>query len=67
MKTWFNNLGIRKKLLLRFSIVIILLGFVGLTGIKNMQEINDQNTVLYKQVTLPMEEIAIIRYNFQRI
>lgn len=67
MKKWFNNLKIRRKLLLSFSIVITLLVIVGLIGAINMREINNQNTILYRQVTLPVDHIGTLRFNSQNI
>ncbi len=51
---WFNNLKIKSKLLLSFVIVIAIAAFIGLTGILNISKINEADTVLYEQVTLPI-------------
>ncbi len=67
MKKWFNNLKIREKLLAGFAVVALLLILVGVTGIINMGKINTQNTVLYKQVTVPLGNLANIRFYSQNI
>jgi methyl-accepting chemotaxis protein len=67
MKTWFNNLKIRGKLLLSFSIVIILLVVVGVIGMFNMHKINEKNKILYGQIAMPIQQIGNLRFSSQNI
>lgn len=71
---WYMNLRIRYKLILGFVIVAAIAGAVGFLGIRDMHEINDADTLLYKQNAMGLEhsgEIAsyyqMVRYNSLKI
>lgn len=65
--TWYNNLKIRSKLLLAFVVMIVITAGVGGFSIYNIKKINDADTMLYEQMTVPLGEIAMISQNFQRV
>lgn len=63
---WFYNLKIGKKLMVGFAAVAIIAGVIGIYGILNMFEINNNSTVMYSQITVPMSELAQISVSFQK-
>ncbi len=67
MKKWINNLKLRAKLMVSFSIITFLLIVVGFVGMRNIQEINANEKLLYNQVTKPIKQLGDIRYNSQNI
>ena len=63
----FYNMKIGTKLIISFIIVSIIAGVVGVIGIINIRSINDNGTVLYEKVTIPLSEAAHISTLFQSI
>ena len=62
-----RNLKLRTKLLSSFFLVALLTLVVGIYGSKELNAINDNETALYKQVTVPLGQIAKVSTNFQRV
>jgi len=63
----FQNLKIKTKLLLGFSLVAIIAGVVGYVGITKMHEIDDADTAMYEGVVVPMGYTIDMATLFQRI
>jgi len=63
---WFYNLKISVKLIVSFVIVAIISGVVGVIGISNITKINNNDTILYENMTVPLSEVADMARWFQR-
>ena len=63
---WFNNMKISAKLITSFIIVAIISGVVGVIGITNITKINNNDTILYENMTVPLTEVADMARWFQR-
>lgn len=63
----FNNLKIKTKLVTGFSIVAIISIAMGVFSIFNINKLNAQDTVLYKNMTVPLDQIGRVSTAFQRI
>ena len=63
---WFNNLKISIKLLISFIIVALISGIVGVVGITNITKINNNDTILYENMTVSLSEVAEMARLFQR-
>lgn len=64
---WFNNMKIMSKLMMGFILVALLAGLVGYIGVKNIQEVNDNDTLLYEKMTVPISTLQDITDSFQRL
>lgn len=62
----FNNLKISAKLLIGFVIVALIAGAVGGFGMINIKLLDDKDTYLYEQMTVPLGEMIIIAEAYQR-
>lgn len=58
MKTWLNNLSIRKKLMYSFSLLIGFLIMIGIIGLYNMSTIHS-NVTLFADVYLPSTDYLL--------
>lgn len=63
---WYYNLKIGTKLILGFIVVALLAGIIGFYGITNMNIIKNNTTIIYDNVTVPLEQLANISITFQR-
>ena len=63
---WFYNMKISQKLVVGFVIIALISGVVGVIGIMNIKEIDNNDTILYENMTVPLSEIAEIARLFQR-
>lgn len=63
---WFYNMKISAKLITGFIIVAIIAGSIGVVGIANINTINNNDTILYKDKTLPISQLAQISALYQR-
>jgi len=63
---WFYNMKLSTKLILTFIVVAIISGIVGLVGIVNITKINDNDNILYDNMTVPLSEVAEMARLFQR-
>ena len=64
---WFHDLRISAKLLTGFSIVTLLAAVVGAVGISQIREINNADTHLYENNTLPIGQLGAARTALQRV
>lgn len=64
---WFYNLKIQQKLLLSFTIVVIVLGVVGYEGISSLKQMENSDTVLYEKNTMPLSLVSQFSSFFQRM
>ncbi|MBX3006779.1 MAG: MCP four helix bundle domain-containing protein [Melioribacteraceae bacterium] len=64
---WYYNLKISAKLLSGFILVTIIAVFVGYMGISNMKAIDESDTELYENMTVPIAQMSQISTYFQRI
>ncbi len=63
----FMNMKISAKLITSFVVVAILAGVVGVVGIVNMNTINSNGEIIYKNMTVPLSQVAETAKLFQRI
>lgn len=49
---WFNNMKIFTKFLTTFLLIAVIAGVIGLVGIKNINLIGENDTLLYEENTL---------------
>lgn len=63
---WFYNLKIGTRLTIGFATVVIIAGIIGAYGIVNMNKINNNSSVMYDNVTVPMADLAEISSTFQK-
>lgn len=64
---WFYNMKIAAKLLFGFILVALIAGLVGVMGIINLQTIEQNDTELYDNCTVPITQISNLSTAFQRI
>ncbi len=64
---WFNNMKIMPKLMTGFFFVALLAGLVGYIGIGNIKEIDNNDTLLYEKMTVPIATLQNMTDNFQRL
>ncbi len=64
---WFMNLRIAAKLISSFVLVALIAGCVGMVGLMNINTINEEDTRLYKQNTLGIEELGNACIYYQRV
>ncbi len=64
---WFKNLKIRTKLLTGFALVAIIGGVIGYVGISDIKTIEESDTQLYENMTVPISWMTKISTYFQRI
>ncbi len=62
-----NNLKISWKLIGSFFIVAIIMAIVGVIGITNMRAIDNADTILYEDVTVPISILGQISEDFQLV
>ena len=51
---WFLDMKIAVKIISGFVIVAIIAGVVGFVGVINIKEINENDTMLYENDTVPL-------------
>jgi len=64
---WFYNMKIGSKLILSFIIVAIIAGIVGAIGIAKINTLNTNDTILYKNMTVPLSYTADMAKYFQKV
>ena len=62
---WFYNLKISTKLILSYVIVALLSGVVGILGIINIEKMNNNDIILYENMTVPLSEVSEMNSLFQ--
>jgi len=63
---WFYNMKISSKLITGFIIVAIIAGIIGIVGVVNINLINNNDTILYEKMTVPISQLAQISELYQR-
>ena len=63
----YRNMKIGTKMILGYLIVALLAGAIGVLGIVNIKSIEEADTYLYKQMTVPLGEMVLIAESFQRM
>lgn len=64
---WFNNMKISVKLTMSFIIVAIIAGLVGIVGVFSIKQVDNNDTILYENMTVPLSEVNQMATAFQRI
>ena len=64
---WFSNMKLTKKLILGFSLAIVVSVTVGAVGFLSLNDISASDTILYEYYTKPMGMLTRIATAFQRI
>jgi len=64
---WYRDMRIGGKLILGFVIVAIIAGVIGIVGVTNIKKVDDADTYLYEQMTVPLGEMVMITESFQRM
>ena len=63
----FKNLKIGPKLIAGFVLVALIAGFIGVFSIYNLKQLDDADTMLYKNMTVPISDLLQITESFQRV
>lgn len=64
---WYKDLKISVKLLTGFIMVAVIAGVIGFIGIRNIKTVDDNDTLLYTNMTVPLSYAADMSRDFQRI
>lgn len=64
---WFNNLKIRFKLLLAFSVLGIITAYISFVGITEIHQLDDSDTQLYENMTVPLADILQVKGAFDDV
>ncbi len=64
---WFYNLKIRAKLLIGFILIALIVGLVGYVGMTNIKALDESDTELYEQMTVPIAQLSDLSTAFQRV
>jgi len=65
--SWFYNLGISKKLISSFILISLISGVMGAYGIYNLKAIENSDTQLYENMTVPISQMGEISTEFQML
>ncbi|MEW9123641.1 MAG: methyl-accepting chemotaxis protein [Thermotaleaceae bacterium] len=60
---WYYNLKIGTKLISAFLILNLLLGIMGVIGIKNQQDMDQRVEIMYRDRIIPIEDLADFQKN----
>lgn len=63
---WFYNMKIGVKLTASFIVVAIITAIVGAIGVTNINKMDELDTQLYENMTIPLSEVAEMSALFQR-
>ncbi|HVI39227.1 MAG TPA: MCP four helix bundle domain-containing protein, partial [Anaerovoracaceae bacterium] len=63
---WYLNMKIGKKLISGFILVALISGAMGVYAIYNLKALDNSDTQLYENMTVPLSEIGMISTEFQR-
>lgn len=63
---WFLNVRVGAKLIISFILVAFISGAMGVYAIYNIKTLDKSDTVLYENMTVPLQEIGQISTAFQR-
>jgi len=65
--TWFYNMKVSAKLLSGFVLVAMIAGIIGWVGVRNMRDIAAKDTMMYKDMLVPIAELSRVSTAFQRV
>ena len=63
---WFYNMRIGVKLTASFIVVALITAIVGIIGVTNINKMDELDTQLYENMTVPLSEVAEMATLFQR-
>ncbi len=64
---WFYNLKVSAKLLIGFGTLSVIAAIIGFIGITNLKTLEQSDTEMYENMTLPITWMGDISTNFQRV
>lgn len=64
---WFYNLKTSAKLILSFSLIAVILAFVGFYGLNNLGKLNKELEFMYKERVIPIDYISGAQVSYQRM
>lgn len=64
---WFINKKVSAKLIIGYSIIVILAGAMGLFSLYNINRLSMGSTIIYQDTTLPIEKMGSISTAYERI
>ncbi len=64
---WFHNLKIGPKMQLGFLLVTLIAVAIGITGIVNLNDVNNRDTFLYEKATKPLAQLARLSTAFEKM
>lgn len=64
---WFNNFKIGVRLLTGFGMMVIIMLVIGLVGINGIGKINELDTELYENMTVPLGELVTMTSSYNNI
>ena len=64
---WFYNLKTSAKLILSFSLIAIILAFVGFFGLNNLGKLNQELDFMYTERIIPIEYISGAQISYQQM
>jgi len=63
----FSTLQLRTKLISGFLLVSMITFFVGVFGVLKLHQLNDADTILYRQATVPLGEVSALSTDMLRL
>ena len=63
---WYLNMKIGKKLISGFVLVALISAAMGVYAIYNLKALDDSDTEMYENITVPLSKIGMISTEFQR-
>lgn len=64
---WFYNLKVSAKLLVGFGTLSVIAAIIGYIGITNLQTLEQSDTEMYENMTLPITWMSEVSSRFQRV
>ena len=64
---WFNNLKIKRKLILSFIVMVITTVTVGFVGVRNIKSLEDKDKSIYEKNFIPMDQLNDLMDSYEGI
>ncbi len=64
---WFDDLKLKKKLIIAFAIVAAIAGVIGGIGYSNLSKINANDKVLYNDGVIPIKNLGFMNREFLKV
>ena len=64
---WFYNLKVKQKLLISFSVISIIMVFIGWVGYSSLTKINDNGEMLYNDRVIPLKNLGEVNGEFLQV